>query len=236
MNKNRTVFISIIVVLSIFLITSLVIFHSASNNKVEKKPKEDKSIADLKYETGATAKEDLYTIEKETDGREVLAIKEELLYKVALTGVLKQRMPTYEELDTILQENSMHEGIWISAESRKRIFSLIQTYLKDNYKIDENGYLKLEKQTEDSNQYDKRLQKCLSKDRTYILSMTGSCYTIDNMTGEIVLYPFEKMDAYQLCEPVKYENKKIIIVSTNQQKKLLEEELLECIIEQMNLE
>ena len=103
---------------------------------------------------------------------------------------------------------------------------------KKNFFFDSN----IEKQTEDSNQYDKRLQKCLSKDRTYILSMTGSCYTIDNMTGEIVLYPFEKMDAYQLCEPVKYENKKIIIVSTNQQKKLLEEELLECIIEQMNLE
>lgn len=43
------------------------------------------------------------------------------------------------------------------------------------------------------------------------------------------------MDAYQLYEPVEYQNKKIIIVNTNEQKKLTEEELIQGILEQMNL-
>lgn len=235
MNRNKATLLGIVVVLGIILISFLILSHKESDKEV-KRQKEEKSISDLKYETGATADEELYTIEKDVDGREVLAVKQELLYKVALAGVLKQEKPTYEEIDTILQQNPIHEGIWISTESREKIFSLIQTYLKDSYQIDENGYLQLIEQTENSTQYDKDLQKCLNNHKTYILSMTGNCYTIDNMTGEIVFYPFERMDAYQLCEPFVYDNKKIIILSTNQQKRLEEEELVECITEQMNLE
>ncbi len=99
------------------------------------------------------------------------------------------------------------------------------------------GYLQLEKQNlQEENQYDKILQNCLNNNKTYIIAKTGICYTIDHITGEIVEYPFEKMDSYQLYEPVEYESQKIIIVTTNEQNKLTEEELLQGILEQMNLQ
>lgn len=233
MKKNKKGLIIILtILLSLAIIATIIICIYCKKQEYKEK---EISIEELKYETGATAKEELYTIEKDIDGRDVLTIKKELLYKVALAGILKKEKPTYEEIDNLLEKNPIHEGIWISEEARENVISLLQTYLKNEYKIDEQGYLQCIKQSDEITSYDKELQTYLTNNKTYIIAMTGKCYTIDNMTGEIVLYPFEKMDEYQLCEPITIDNKKIIILNTNEKKKLTQEELLECIIEQMNL-
>lgn len=233
--KKKTIIILLLLLLSISIATCLILWHNRDSKRTQD-TSEKREIESLKYETGASAKEELYTIQRDVDGRKVLAIKGELKYKVALAGILKQNIPTYEELNHTLEDSQIHAGIWISSESRTRIFSLIKRYLKDEYSLNEQGYLILENKTEHSNGYDKKLQTCLQNGKTYILAMTGQCYNIDNMTGEIMVYPFEDMDPYQLCEPIQYDDKKIVVLSTNKWKKLRQEEILEAMIEQMNME
>lgn len=227
--------INIIIVIIILVCLSIVFtMTSKFNNKEDDiKNNNETNIEELKYQTGATADDNLYEIQKDLDGRDILVIKEEMAYKVALAGILTQEKPTYENSEEIINKQNIHSGIWISNESREKISYLIQKYLEDEYEIDEEGYLVLKTKTQNSNSYDINLQKCIQDNKIYIISVLGKIYEIDNMTGEIVLYPFEQMDAYQLCEPIEYEDKKIIVLSTNKQNKLSEQELIEAMIEQM---
>lgn len=229
--KKRNIIIVIIILVCLCIVFTLT--SKFSNKEDEIKNNNETNIKELKYETGATADDNLYEIQKDLDGRDILVIKEEMAYKVALAGILTQEKPTYEDLEETINKQNIHSGIWVSSESREKFSYLIQTYLEDKYEIDEEGYLVLKTKTQNSNSYDINLQKCIQDNKTYIISVLGKIYEIDNMTGEIVLYPFEQMDAYQLCQPVEYEDKKIIVLSTNKQNKLSEQELIEAMIEQM---
>lgn len=229
--KKRNIIIVIIILVCLSIVFTMT---SKFNNKEDDiKNNNETNIEELKYQIGATADDNLYEIQKDLDGRDILVIKEEIAYKVALAGILTQEKPTYENLEEIINKQNINSGIWISNESREKISYLIQKYLEDEYEIDEEGYLVLKTKTQNSNSYDINLQKYIQDNKTYIISVLGKIYEIDNMTGEIVLYPFEQMDAYQLCQPVEYEDKKIIVLSTNKQNKLSEQELIEAMIEQM---
>ena len=70
----------------------------------------------------------------------------------------------------------------------------------------------------------------INSDKLYIINMTGIAYERDYISGEIVEYPFEDMDPYQVVEPYQKENKIILEITTNKNKKLTEKEILETII------
>ena len=224
-----------VIIVLILLLSLCIIFIGVDklSSKEEKNNNSKIDIAELKYNKGATADDNLYEIKKDIDGRDILVIKEELSYKVALAGILSSQKPTFENLEQSIKSQNLYSGIWISIESRQTIISLINEYLQDKYIINEEGYLLLEEKTKNSNSYDINLQKCLQNNKTYIIAVLGEIYQIDNMTGQIQLYPFEQIDKYQLCEPIEYEDKKIIVLSTNKQKQLSEQELIEAMIEQM---
>ena len=74
----------------------------------------------------------------------------------------------------------------------------------------------------------------MTNNKIYIISATGEVYDIDNITGKIVLYPFEQMDEHQLCEPLEYENKKIIVLTSNKKQKLSNNEIFEALINEIN--
>lgn len=229
--KKRNIIIVIIILVCLSIVFTMT---SKFNNKEDDiKNNNETNIEELKYQTGATADDNLYEIQKDLDGRDILVIKEEMAYKVALAGIISGKKPTYEDLEETINKQNIHSGIWVSSESREEINLLIEKYLEDEYEINEEGYLTLQTKTQNSNTYDISIQKCMQNNKIYIISVLGQIYEIDNMTGEIVLYPFEQMDAYQLCQPVEYEDKKIMVLSTNKQNKLSEQELIEAMIEQM---
>ncbi len=229
--KKRNIIIVIIILVCLSIVFTMT---SKFNNKEDDiKNNNETNIEELKYQTGATADDNLYEIQKDLDGRDILVIKEEMAYKGALAGIISGKKPTYEDLEETINKQNIHSGIWVSSESREEINLLIEKYLEDEYEINEEGYLTLQTKTQNSNTYDISIQKCMQNNKIYIISVLGQIYEIDNMTGEIVLYPFEQMDAYQLCQPVEYEDKKIMVLSTNKQNKLSEQELIEAMIEQM---
>lgn len=226
---------NIIIVLIALIILSTLFYVVSKFTKNEIKTNESgKTVQDIKSDIGATGKDELYEVKQEANGRESITIKDEIKYKVELAGILKQNMPEYEELDNIIENKQIHAGIWISSESRENIFSLIQTYLKDNYKINEDGYLELVNKSTESNEYDEIIQNHINNNKIYIISATGEVYDIDNITGKIVLYPFEQMDEHQLCEPLEYENKKIIVLTSNKKQKLSNNEIFEALINEIN--
>lgn len=145
MKQNNKIIMIIIAIISFLTVIYLI---TSPKKKNQEPPQKQASISELKYEIGAMGEEDLYETKKDEKGKEVLAIKKELLYKVALAGILKKQKPTFEELDeTIKQANLKSEsGIWISQEARKDIASMLQDYLKDSYQINEERLLAIRKE------------------------------------------------------------------------------------------
>ena len=57
------------------------------------------------------------------------------------------------------------------------------------------GYIA--KISETKNNLAKQLESLINNGKTYVIDMTGTCYMRDDVTGEIVEYPFEKKWIHQ---------------------------------------
>ena len=66
-----------------------------------------------------------------------------------------------------------------------------------------------------------------------ILTINSLYYEVDTLTGEVVEYPFEKLDSRQAYDIIKSDNDFIIVVTSNLKGDLLEEEIFE---ELLNIE
>ena len=60
--------------------------------------------------------------------------------------------------------------------------------------------------------------------------MSGTCYMRDDVSGEIIEYPFEEMDPYQLIEPFSDENNIIFVMTTNSENLMTDEEMLDGLL------
>ena len=74
----------------------------------------------------------------------------------------------------------------------------------------------------------------LKSDKQFIIDISGTCYVRDEMSGDIVEYPFEKMDPNQIMELYKNDNSTILEISTNSKGKISNVDILKTII--LNLE
>ena len=109
----------------------------------------------------------------------------------------------------------------------------MQEQTKTEYSINDEGYLEI-KNKNSQNDTDKKLEDLISNnEKQFIIDMSGIDYTIDTVTGEIVEYPFEEIDAYQVFDYIANGNNNIIVVTTNTQKALTNNEILSSIIEQI---
>ena len=70
----------------------------------------------------------------------------------------------------------------------------------------------------------------INSDNLYVINMTGIAYERDYISGEIVEYPFEDMDPYQIIQPYKTGNKIILEITSNKNARLSDNEILEAII------
>ena len=232
----RIIFIFIIIAV-IFFIVSINLIKNNCNNEIDNiyteyskneiQYQEDISVEEIKNEVGYTGESSLYNIDTEYDGRKVLNIKAELQYKVAFVGIIKQDKFEMSEIDEVFNENyPTKNGIWIEKTNRKKIYEIINENTLSDYKIGDEGYLEIENQKEQNNN-DIILEKIINSDERVILTINSFYYELDNINGEIVEYPFEKLDSYQPFDLIKSEKNTIIVLSSNKANKLKNSQIFE---------
>ena len=191
----------------------------------------DVTVEELKNEIGATGNTDIYEVEQEYDGRNIIAVKPSIKYKVAFAGMIKNAKPSMSELDNIMEEKLPHKtGIWVEEKSRDKILEIFNDGdVNSKYLIDDDGYLKIDRKN-NQNDNDKKIEKIIKGKKQYILDISSVCYIVDDITGEILDYNFENMDKYQTYEYFEDKDKYIVFVTENSNNVLTNLEIFESII------
>ena len=190
---------------------------------------ERKEVENIKNEINATGNTDIYQVEEEYDGRKILQVKPEVQFDVDLAGIIKSSIPEENEITELLEQAPSSTGIWISEQSRESFSNLLRNNNIDKFTISDEGYLQIDSNVENSDVINKLIDM-INSNKLYIINMTGIAYERDYISGEIVEYPFEDMDSYQIVEPYQKGNRIILEITTNKNKKLTEKEILETII------
>lgn len=242
--KEKMLLVVILIIVSVFLIllinTKLKVKEERNQNhfeqygeKVDKNQvayKENTNVEELKNEVGATGNADIYEIEKEYDGRNIITVKPSIKYKVAFAGMIKKSKPNMNELDNILnQKLPKKNGIWIEEKSREKILELFNNKVNSKYTIDNEGYLKIESKN-NQNDNGNKIEKIINGDKQYILDISSICYIVDDVTGEILDYNFENMDKYQTYEYFEDNDKIIVFITQNKAGLLTDDEIFDSII------
>ncbi len=224
--KTRTIVIILVILLLVILGVTIIV---STNKQKEEQQAQLEQVEEIKNETGATADANIYEVGTEYDGREVLYVKPEIQMQAVWAGIEKDGEPTEEETTLLWSSKPTKTGIWISSKSQETFLTMLNDTGITNFKIDEEGYLY--KDGTSQNDIAKRIEEMINSDIIYIIDISGTCYIRDEMTGELVEYPFEKMDPYQVCEPYYYENTIILEITTNSSGYLTSEEILSSIIQ-----
>lgn len=238
MEKQKKIIISVIILILLFV--SVIVVFTIKNSKKEESENIAKfeetnnieKIEDLKNETGAEGNTEIYEVQTEYDGRKVLAIKLNMQYKVALAGMIKGSKPTYEELDDIItSKNIQNNGIWVEDKSRDKIAGFLDknAYMNSKYYIDDDGYIKIGDKR-NQNDIDKKIEGIINGDGQYIIDISSVCYIVDDITGEILDYNFEKMDKYQSYQYYQDGKFMVLFVNENSDGQLAEKEIFESVI------
>ncbi len=233
--RNKIIIITIIVVF--LLIVAGLIFQNKKEeieNKTENEIdiEDEKIINEIKNEINATGDTDIYQIEEEYDGRQILQVKPSIQFETALAGILKKGIPQENEVSNLVQEKPMQKGIWISENSRERFLTILKENDMHAYAINEQGYVYTTEEREEPKA--KILNTAIHSDKLYIIDVSGTSYVRDEFSGEISEYPFEKMDPYQAVDSYESDNQIILQITTNTAGKLSNQEILKEIL--LNLE
>ena len=183
----------------------------------------------IKNEINATGQTDIYQIEEEYDGRRIIQVKPDVQYQVALAGIIKNGIPAEDEINTLLEQAPTNSGMWISESSREKFMDLLNSNNISDFEISNDGYLKCNKQGNLTEQEEK-LKNMAESDKLYVIDMSGKTYQRDYISGEVIEYPFEEMDPYQVLEPYEVEDSIILGVTSNKDNYLSDIEILEAII------
>lgn len=239
----------IAIVLSIILIISIIFFIVFHQNKAgseeqisslpvtyeeekeeEVNEQEQEQITQIIENQGLEADENIYEIATEYDGREVVIVKPNIQYQVALAGMLKKEKPEFSEINDLLEQAPTHTGIWIEEDSREKFLAILKNITNAEYQIDEEGFL-IQNATWNSNKYDKQIKQMLSDEMLHIFTIHSVTYIVDEVTGEIQEYPFEEMDPYTEYEYFASDDKEMFIINANSYEKVDQEEILKNIFE-----
>lgn len=183
----------------------------------------------IKNEINATGQTDIYQIEEEYDGRKIIQVKPDVQYQVALAGIIKNGIPAEDEINTILEQAPNSSGMWLSESSREKFMELLNSNNIVDFEITNEGYLKCNKQ-ENLTEQEEKLKDMAESDKLYVIDVSGKTYQRDYISGEVIEYPFEEMDPYQVLEPYEIENSIILGVTSNKENRLSNKEILDAII------
>lgn len=240
MKKNKKIIIlTITVIVILIIIFGLKILTKEKQNKNDENNEnlnyinEDnkKIINEIKEEINATGNTDIYEVENEYDGRKIIQIKSNIQFETALAGIFKNSIFTEEEIQTLLKDKPKYNGIWISKDSREKFLKLLQENDINNYVIDDNGYLKLEKSNNSEKEENTIIENAIKSDNLYIIDISGTSYIRDEISGKIVEYPFEKMAPYQILDTYNNDNATILEVTTNEKNKISNKDILNEILQ-----
>lgn len=233
MNYKKIIPIIIICILTIIIIAfitsnsheDVVDVNNTTNNEIKY---DTNIIENIKNEINSTADTNMFQVETEYDGRPIIQIKPEIQYTTVLAGIIENKKPEESEIEEILKKAPTEAGVWISEQSRENFLNLLSKNNINNFSIDDNGYLKIDKTSNDNNS--KQLENMINSEYLYIVDMSGTCYMRDDVSGEIIEYPFEEMDPYQLIEPFSDENNIIFVMTTNSENLMTDEEMLDGLL------
>lgn len=225
---KKKVIISILIIIFVIM---LYFFINRNTNVTETTVentnynKDDTEIIEkIKNETYATADTNMLQVEEEYDGRKILQIKPDIQFDTVLAGIIKNGKIKEAEITELLKNRPIKSGIWISKQSRESFLKILQENDIQNYRIDDEGYL-YKQEGKDNEQ----LKNAISSDTLYIIDISGKCYIRDDLTGEIVEYPFEDMEPDQTMEVYSVENSVILEITTDSRKILSNKEILQDI-------
>lgn len=214
----------IIVIFCIVIIIGLGVvgyLKQKTSNEVSKE-----EVKDLKEDIGVSGDTDLYQIQTEYDGNKTLDIRPEIQYKVAFAGIIEQKIPKLEDIDTIFYTKYPKDyGIWIDSTSREKFLTMLKENTNNEYEITEEGFLKIKKEN-NSTDIDNSLKEMIQSNKRYIITISGIYYEIDRVTGEILDNFYEDMDPMQATKNVDNKDDIIIYLTTNTEKRLTTKEIL----------
>lgn len=230
--RNRILIIVVIVV----IVISLVLFKLNSQNNQDKEKQianevdiyNQEVINEIKDEMNATADTDMYQIEEEYDGRQILQIKPSIQFETVLAGILKNGQPLENEIQDLLKDKPSQKGIWIAKQSRDAFLKLLKDTAISGFSINEEGYLYVTE--ENDKEETKKIKEAIESNRLYIIDVSGTSYTRDEFSGEIIEYPFERMDPNQAVDVYQEGDIAILEVTTNEKGNLSKQEILEDIL------
>ena len=116
------------------------------------------TVDELKEEYGMSGNDDLYDVQTENDGRQVLKVKATENFKVAFAGLVNGTKNSIENSSEIFEnEYPTENGIWIEKNSREKIEKYLNENMKSKYKISEKGYLTIseKKSSKEDNEIEK---------------------------------------------------------------------------------
>ena len=237
---KKTIKILVLILIVIVIGISIKYIKKVKNkNKIDKTYNEMKqnslmynntaTVDDLKEEYGMSGNDDLYDVETEYDGRQVLKVKATENFKVAFTGLVKGTKNSIENSSEIFEsEYPTENGIWIEKNSREKIEKYLNENMKSKYKINEKGYLTISEKK--SSKEDNEIEKIINGNKHYIIGISGINYYIDALTGEAVDNPFEELDKYQTYAYCQDEDKMVIFITENKSKALQNSEIFESVL------
>lgn len=187
------------------------------------------TVDELKEEYGMSGNDDLYDVQTEYDGRQVLKVKATENFKVAFAGLVNGTKNSIENSSEIFEnEYPTENGIWIEKNSREKIEKYLNENMKSKYKINEKGYLTISEKK--SSKEDNEIEKIINGNKQYIIGISGTNYYIDALTGEAVDNPFEELDKYQTYAYCQDEDKMVIFITENKSKALQNSEIFESVL------
>ena len=226
MNKRKAL-LCILVILLIILIIVLAIVTKNKKKDIGYNP--NVKLEDIKEDKGITGSNDIYEMVEEYDGRKVLRVKPEYLFKVALLG-LYQKENNLGLIDSKISIEDMDNnykiaktyiikkegGVIVLPNEQKIVLDFISANSKIKYQFDENNCLQVpnDVKEEEISDFDKKLiENIKSNSNTIIITYGTEYYSIDDVTGDVVKYPFVDLDPYIDYDAVRYENYEIRFVN-----------------------
>ena len=213
--KKRIFAIVGIVIIYIFCMIWVIIKDTNQQQPINNDLSEQK-IDNIKEDLGYNNLDNgMYEIKEEYDGREVLAIKPSIKYKVAMAGAIKKSKPEFSEIDKIMEQAPNKNGIWITEGSREKFLNYLNKLTDANhYNIDDYGYL-IKKDDTINNDIDRKIRDILTGKKLYAVDINNMTYTVDEVTGTIEEYPFEEIDPKSPYELFETENASLYIINSN---------------------
>lgn len=209
------------------------IISDASEGNID--DSEKNKLEEIKEDLGySNSDSQIYEIKKEYDGREVITIKPNIQYKVAMAGAIKKGKPEFKEIDKIMEQAPNKSGIWITNSSRDKVLRALKEVTNGKYLIDENGYL-IQENFDENNEVDVKIKQIFKEKKLYAIDIETITYIVDEVTGNIEEYPFVEIDPKTPYEIFKTENATLYVINPNINKKLNEIDMIKEIITSIDI-